>query len=59
MATPDLSSAEAILRELLEVRAGKDSLSPEAFRDRQRTAWQAARKLLGMKKDSKPAAAKG
>lgn len=53
MANTDLSTAENILRELLEVRAGKDSLAPEAFRDRQRAAWQAARKLLGMKKGPK------
>jgi hypothetical protein len=49
MAAPDLSTAEGILRELWDVRADKAALSPEDARARQKAAWKAARKLLGVK----------
>jgi hypothetical protein len=57
MAAPDLSTAEAILRELWELRASKAQLDADDHRARQRAAWKAARKLLGIKAPA--AAAKG
>ena len=49
MPTPDLSNAEGILRELLDVRTNRETMTPEDVRSRQKTAWTAARKLLGVK----------
>lgn len=49
MATADLTTAEGILRELWDVRANKAQLTPESVRERQKAAWRAARKILGLK----------
>lgn len=59
MATPDLTTAEGILRELWDVRSTKAQLTPETVRERQKAAWQAARKVLGVKAGVKAAAGGG
>jgi hypothetical protein len=53
----DLSNAEGVLREMWDVRANKAQLTPEQARTRQKAAWQAARKILGINAKAKPAAA--
>ena len=53
----DLTSAEGILRELWDVRANKATLTADDVRSRQKAAWQAARKLLGVKSGVKAAGA--
>jgi hypothetical protein len=51
----DLTTAEGVLRELWDVRSNKSQLTPEQVRTRQKTAWQAARKILGVKAKDKGA----
>ena len=58
MPTPDLSTAEAILRELLDVRVNRAQLTAEDVRNRQQAAWKAARKVLGVKGGGKAKADK-
>lgn len=53
----DLSTAEGILRELWDVRSNKAQLTPDQVRARQKAAWQAARKVLGVKGKAQTAAA--
>jgi hypothetical protein len=48
MPTPDLTTAEGILRELWDVRVNREQLSPDVFRARQKAGWQAARRLLDL-----------
>jgi hypothetical protein len=53
----DLSTAEGVLRELWDVRSNKAQLTPEQARMRQKAAWQAARKILGVTANKSAAAA--
>jgi hypothetical protein len=55
----DLTTAEAVLRELWDVRSNKSQLTPEQVRMRQKAAWQAARKILGVKKEKSAGGADG
>ena len=55
MATADLTTAEGILRELWDVRVNKAQLTPDDIRSRQKAAWRAARKLLGVQSGVKAA----
>lgn len=52
----DLTTAEGVLRELWDVRSNKSELTPEQVRARQKAAWQAARKILGVKAKDKDVA---